>query len=296
MRQIKYGDSSYALRFEFPDTWRTDPPTAVTVGFTTKANAELLEATSTAMRAATALGADGVYGDSTILITAGAGAFGEPGDRMLIADSDDGPPEIVESTHYDSSTRTFTLRDELSEEHESATVVTGFYTVYDADLSGDDFTKGLEFVITWTPNNDSPPITEIAIIAGASYSMSDFWSSFQTAYPTEYTVIENRDRDAFEKLTHAHVRTAFLTRCKAFDRVVDQPFMDIGYMLMARKLVLSSQGDEQEHEQGVADKAWTDWFTAILENVSIWFDKDQDGVEDAGEAQPAIFECTHRHM
>ena len=285
MKQLKYGDDSNTLRYEFPDLWIDDLPATLNISFDDTAGGALLAATAATIRTATTLNGDVEYGDGVMTLNSAAAAV-SPGDRLHIAASVDGPSEIVECESYNTTTYVVTLKDDLEYDHATGTAVSGYFATYDADLSGDDFTKGLKFKISWIPANDFPTTTELAMIAGASVAASEFWAKLQNRFPVEYEMSEDRDRVMFEQSVNDSMYSEFSIHSLDFNRIVNQPFVEEGILLRARVMILAGAGDTYEYEYGIAFKEWSAWVNLILKNDSFWIDEDQDGAIDEGEAQP----------
>ena len=282
-REIKYGDSSYALRFEMPETWDHANLSGVKVRLDGEGGTDLLTSTSATVPTFSNLSAAVLQG-TNYLPFATAQTLSE-GDRLLIGASADGPSEIVEVDYWDSVNKYAYLKADLRSDHASASTVKALWATYDADFSGSDFVKGFQFVITWEPQGtDDNAVKEMATISGASFHDVAFWRDIERRYPTVSTVVEETRRDGLAELLKDDYRVELESFGFDVDRDVDSPLFQTGLHLFAHYKILTGVGDEWEYEYGVAKEEWLAFIDRI-KALEIWIDKDQDESLDDGETK-----------
>lgn len=284
MSEVKYGDDSYTLRFEYPTGWDVDNITGVNIAIYDTGGSEALAATAATLYTATTLDAAASAGTNTITLASGASAL-QPGDRIRIADSASGPAEDATVAFYNSSTRVVTLADDMDEDHASGAAVDGLWCTYAADFSDTDtFPKGKEFRVVWSPQgSDDKDSSEIITVAGISYASSQFWADFKDDYPTDYDKLDGRNLTRYEEKRRAEFGDELNTAGIELNRVVDQPRFRAGFALYVRRFILRGTGDADTEERKVADQAWNGWWEYTVRNSSIWTDTDQDGTKDTAE-------------
>jgi hypothetical protein len=294
MQQIKYGDSSFTLRLEFPEHWDTESITGVTVAVTTRGNSSLLAAQDATIYTATTLGAAASAGDAYVTLAEGADAP-SPGDIMIIAASDDGDRERIVVSHYDSVNRYLYPEDYLESAHSSGAAVYGAYATYALDASSaTNYPKTAIVVVTWTPDSDDTAVTEEYVVAATSMAGGGLWADLSNSYPTVYEKIAGRDKDRLEDVIRSRFGNALRHRGLDINRVKDQTLLSDGMVLFARFIILSDSSVENETYMR-AKTEFKDWLD-MLAASPIWQDFDQDGAEDGdtGEVQPHYIENLYR--
>lgn len=294
MKQIKYGDASFALRLEFPEHWDTESITGVTVAITTRGNVSLLAADDATLYEATTLAADAAAGAQYFTLAAES-ASPSPGDIMIIAASDDGDRERIVVEHYDSTALRVYPERELELDHASGAAVYGAYATYALDASDtDDFGKGDIVIVTWTPNSDDTAISDEYVVAGTSVAGGGMWADLNTIYPDVYEMVGTRDKERLEYAIRSRFSNALRHRGLDINRVVDQSLLSDGIVMFARYIILSDASTNDEIYQR-AKSEFAEWLT-MQASSPIWQDLDQDGAEDndSGEIQPRYIENLYR--
>jgi hypothetical protein len=293
MRQIRHGDASYTLRLEFPEHWKAEAIAEVMISIATTSGEEILAATSATLYNPTTLAAAAASGDEYITLAALSGDVFE-GDCFLLSESDDGPAEKIICHHYDSTGLAIYTEHELLASHSDGTAVTGLFATYAFDASA--LNADSKIVITWTPDNDDLPVTEMAEISISEMGAAGFWAAFQTLFPVEYGMVAERNLAQFEELA----RTQFIDELKdvrGFDpnRIVDQPRLDRLFRLYVRYIILCGSVDTEMYKRAKED--WIDALKALAESLNPpWSDDDQDSVEDDDERVNASFEVYRRYF
>jgi hypothetical protein len=293
MRQIRRGDASYTLRLEFPEHWKAEVISEVMISIATTSGEEILAATSATLYTPTTLAAAADPGDEYITLAALSGDVFER-DCFLLSESDDGPSEKIICHHYDSAGLAIYTEHELLSGHADGTYVTGLFATYDFDASTLD--ADTQIVITWTPDSDDLPVTEMAEISISEMGAAGFWAAFQTLYPSEYDMAAGRNLAQLEEIA----RTQFVDELKDVrgidaNRIVDQPRLDRLFRLYMRYVILCGSSDTAMYLRGKED--WIEALKALAESLNPpWSDDDQDGVKDDDERVNASYEIYRRYL
>ena len=275
MKPIKYSDSSFALRGEYPDrvAAHAESITGVNITITGVGGESLVTETAATLYEATTISADAIHGEMYITLAAES-ATPAPGDRFLIGVSADGPAEQIICDHYDSDNRYLYVERELQYSHTSGAAVVGLWVTYDLDASDtSSYSKGLEIRVLWDPDTDDEAWPEIYKVTGDSSAPPGFWSAFQVMYPDEYEKATDRDLVALEDRLRSMFRDAFRARRMDVERIQDSDRIINGMLLFARAVLT----DDDKHMA-----AWANWFKDLAGDP-IWEDTDQDGVQDEHE-------------
>ena len=293
MEQIRHGDASYTLRLEFPEQWKAAAIAEVEISIADTSGEEILAATSATLYTPTTLAAAAASGDEYITLAALSGDVFE-GDCFLISESDDGPAEKIICHHYDSTGLSVYTEHELLSSHSDGTAVTGLFATYAFDASALD--AGTEIVITWTPDSDDLPVTEMAEVSISEMGAAGFWADFQTLYPSEYDMASGRNLAKLEEIA----RTQFVDELKDVrgidaNRIVDQPRLDRLFRLYVRYVILCGSSDTEMYLRSKED--WVEALKALAESLNPpWSDDDQDSVEDDDERVNAGYEIYRRYL
>ena len=287
MKSIRYGDSSFALRLEFPSSWpvKTLCPTGVTVAISDTAGTAILAATSATILTAHTTGATASAGDTTLTLAATPPAY-KAGDRLLLVDGVTAPSEIV--TVQAISGTTLYLTAPLDYDHAYAgalapKAIRAIFATYDLDASdADDFPRGAERLIVWTPNDDNPKYEEIAIVESAEWGGEGLLSDME-AFPQAYDLIKDR----YERV-QSLARRRVLVDLKLAELDMDtlrDPSILLDPTLHAMR-VLAYQGtdalDRYEAELKDAKAAYTEAIKGAQNTIS-WWDSDRDDKKDDNE-------------
>jgi hypothetical protein len=290
MKQVKYGEDAQPLRCEFPPAWDSEAITGVEISIADRSGTELLAATAATLYTATTLNADVDAGAEYFVLAEGASAV-EPGDIVLIGDSDDGEPETIVVNHYDAVNRRVYGEEDLKDAHSSGAAVIGLFATYSLDISDTDtYTKGKQLVVTWNPNTDDIAYTEVYQVSGTQMASSAFWRDFGALYPVEYEIASKRDTVAFEGLIRRLFSQELMNHSMDSNRIVDQDRLLGGMVLYARWTILRDPEERQ-----AARKDFENWVTMLAQDP-IWIDHDQDGVEEDAEKSTHTWEITEQNI
>ena len=293
MKQIKYSDDSFELREEFPERIvpNAESITDVTIALADTGGEEILAATSATLYTATTLDADASAGDAYVTFANGATALNR-GDRVLIGDSDDGPPEMLVCHHYDATNRRAYGEYELQHAHASGAAVVGLWATYDLDVSDTDtYVKGYQLVGTWDPDTDDEAWTERYIISGtATAAAAGLWKDMRAIYPSVYEEATKGDLVTLEAHIRQRFAHEFVSRGMELNRIVDNDRIQPGLLLFARYVILIDPERKSD-----AKEEWGDWFKTLCGD-SIWQDLDEDGALEDHEKETHGFDCLEQHI
>jgi hypothetical protein len=284
LKQIKYGDDAFVMRFEMPASWDVESITEVTIGIDRNATS-LLDATAATLYTATTLNGAVVRTAGTVTIANDATAVVE-GDRLRIAESASGPAEDVEVHSYNSSTKVVTIKRELNDAHANGAAVYGMWASYDLDASDTDvFVKGYVVEVTWTPDSDNQAYTERYVIGSSGYATTSLWRTVSKMWKSlwnEYSGYSQDDLNDVEEIIRSRFDSIFKNAGLDANRIVDKSQIDPGFALYGRMVLLEDGGDEKIREYEVAKTAFYLWFDE-LKKSPIWSDDDQDESQDETE-------------
>lgn len=285
MRQIKYNDSSFTIRFEYPPSWAEVASVTLTINDT--GGTELLAATAATVWTTTATAAAVSVGDAYVEISTPTDKP-QPGDRYRIPGASvaaGGPPEIFTLYRWDSDNSYMYAEKEFRHPHPASANITAQWCTYALDTSTvATWTKGRQLVLIWTPNNDAFPVYERAEIAISDYSAADFESRFEILCPREHQVVKANNKDIGEYYTEAReqLRIALRSRGMFLERVVDQTIVMPVLMAFTRYLVTLQGGERWEAQREAAQAEYVRLFEELTNNP-IWIDMDQDQARDDDE-------------
>jgi len=277
MRRIKYSDDSFRIRTDFPD--RINPNTAdmseVTVSLVRDTGALVLAATAATMYTSTTLASSASRGDAYIVLAAGAGDLAV-GDRVLIAESDDGPYEIVTCHYYDSVNKRVYGDVDLQNAHSSGSSVIGMWAYYDFDFSETDTYKiNDEITAIWNTDTDDEPWKETWIISGVESGSTAFWSRFRKIYPDNYELALAGDLVETEEYVRQRLGDKFRSRGIDFERLMDTWNIQPGIILFTRFVILDRDNDSDAQNAKVE---FLEWFKDLCDSP-IWHDTNEDNTK-----------------
>jgi hypothetical protein len=285
-RQIKYNDSAQVLRLEMPSHWRAESITSCTIVINDTDGGALLASTAATVYTATTLNGAAAIGATTITLAATAGNL-TAGDRIRLA----GPYEDCEIAAYNSTSKVATLKRALTSAHATGVAVHGLWATYSLSTATvATWTKGLECVLTWSPNSDDVPLTETAIVEGYEFGAEAYRERFAALYPAEYEVAEYRLAHVYEE---ARQRLTHRLRGKNLDmdRVVNGELVMPVLLDFMRYLIVCSGGNAYASEREIA---WSMFLASeeVLTSQPIWTDDDQDLAQ--GEEEVTVHEPWRR--
>jgi hypothetical protein len=278
-RRIKYNDASQSLRFEFPDHWIT--PTTVTITITDRGGTELLAATAATVYTATTTDGAIAAGDSTFTID--GSVVMNAGDRFRIL-KPGSTPEVVVIQSY--AAKVATIDHTFDFAHPDNSGVYGMWCTYALDTSTvATWPAGKDLTITWTPSTDNIPYTEAARIYKLSGGDAAGWRDhFRSRYPNLYREASDR-LDALYEDAIDELEWSLAAVGRDLNDLRNPEFIRMPVAAILAGYVARNEGAGGEFEIALA-KADYERYLDILSRPALWFDADQDLVEDEGETVP----------
>ena len=282
MRQLKYNFATNYLRLEFPDEWKPDDITGVSLTITGTDGTVLQAAMAATKYANTDLDADVAAYLDEITLAAAAGNLAA-GDVILIAGIAGAERRRVQG--YDTTGKVATLEEILREAHEKDDAV---YPCWVTSAAIDTttvatWTAGLPMTLTWTPTGSGQAFVELAEISKYSMAVEGLELRFEAVY--------KRAWDDFEKMgTFSIIREEAERQLRAelasngldYNRIVDNDIF--APVLMDRMAwIWTLNGDENKKDEREAIGAEYNSKIAQLLKNPIWVDTDQDLIEDTDE-------------
>ena len=287
MIDITYANATQALRFEVPDSW--DPiPTGVNIEVKDTNDTDILAATAATIGfTATTLNGALSVGDNSMIGTADIAA--SRGDRIRIAASTTGPAEIVVCKHHNASTKTTTIESPLRYAHTSGAAVNAMWFTYSLDASdADDYPVNKELLINWIPNTDNAPVPQLARVVISGFDLQGIEKEFSEIYRIEHENMAG-DFNTYYAQAKRHVTNRLkLKEIKLGDVKDPELFRDAIIEWMVYQVNKSTGGDSREMEAKAALAAFNSEM-GTLEDSKIWYDEDQDDVQDEGEVQAVTY-------
>ena len=286
MKTIRYGDSSFVLRLEFPSSWpvKTLCPTAVTIAVEDGAGTELLAATATTILEAHNTGALVAAGAASMALAATPPAYAA-GDRLLLVDGVTAPSEILDVAGISGTT--LYLRDGLTYDHATAKALRPLFVTYALDASdADDFPRGSERLLIWTPNDDNPVYKEQAIVESAEWG-GEGLEADMTSFPTAYELIKDR-YNKVEAMARRTVTAALRFKDLDIDTLRD-PQILIDPMLHQMRILAYQGTDALDRYAEELKDARASYASAIkiAQETIAWWDADRDDDKDENEVTAA---------
>jgi hypothetical protein len=282
VKQVRYGDSSFTLRFEIPNSWDRTNLTGVKLAVYSSSGTALLAAASATIYTATTTNATATAGDTTVTLAGAAGAV-VVGDRLRIAASAAGPAEIFEVLSYVTATKVATLASPLLYDHTTGTAVVGMWATYAADFSSaTNYPLGEVVQLCWQPQgSDDLEQRWLAQVSQGEYPLGDFEQVFAALHPSMYRLAE---RNFSEVLTASKRRLEWAMRGRGLrlDRITDESILQPCLESIVWLAIAEDSGDAGQYERSVALASWERDF-GVLCSQPIWQDIDEDRVEDDEE-------------
>jgi hypothetical protein len=277
--QIKYADSSFSLRLEYPANWHIESLTGVKLAIYDSDGTNTLAATSATCYTATTLNG-AISAGATTLTLAGTATSPVKGDRLRIAASASGPAETVEVQSYNSTSKVATLLHNLAYDHATATAVYGGFCTYAADFSSaTNYPLNTIVQFVWQPQGtDDLEIRQLGQIVSGSVNLSDFEARFRALHPVAYRMAETRLASILDL---ARERIYYVLRARGLDteRIVDQALLSAVLYDLVWILILEDSGDSGTNEYERALVAYGR-DCDVLFAQPIWQDLNEDYTEN----------------
>lgn len=278
--RILYGDSSFALRRDFPESWGA--VTSVNIAIYDTSGSALLAATAATIPTATTLGAAATRGRRTITVAGGSWA---EGDRLRIAEGDSGPAEDVVVESFDSSTNVVTLADYLRYSHASGDAVTARYCTYALDASTTTtWTNLLIGSIVWDPDTDDQAARSTFRVEKYDLAVSGLEQVFATRYPRYYHAIPDDGWQTYQDGAIDVLADSLEPHGGEFRELVGETAARELIMLQIAQLVIDGGGDTYEAEETRITRRLAETL-ATFRSLRRWMDDDEDLTLEESEEQ-----------
>lgn len=284
LKQITYGSSNVPLGFDAPHSWDVELLTGVTVQVADRAGTEVLAETACTLYANTTIAADAYQFEDQIILAIGSEAP-QPGEMLTLIGV--GAMERVIVEEYDAVNRIVKLETLLNNDYESGASVYGNTIEYNIDISDTDvFTAGKTFIALWSPAGTGTPIKTILQVTKFEADTSDIERRFAVVYPRAYEAFTKPVNKFGQMVTEAQARlmVEMFSEEMDYNRIIGEQILQLILMAgMARLWVLNADED-LEDERETINKDYMSLFTT-LQNMPIWTDKDQDGIQNESKGE-----------
>ena len=287
--QLRYNDATNVVRKELPSELELDASTAIYITIYDDAGNTLLAREAATLYADTTLNGAITAGDSSFVLAAESATL-EPGDRIRILDSDDGPPEDIVVDYYDSANLTVHAVDSLYCSHTTAAVVVGMFATATIDTTDtDDFPKNGEVIFAWEHAADEFSKfkfdTDLYKISWIGFGTDDAIDRYQIRFADIYDTVRDRIVGIKEEALR-EIKFEMLCVGMDIDRIIDQEMVMIPLVLKMGLLSLGYSDTTATEREMLA----TDYGKAIdkLQSLKIWTDDDQDLVKEDDEVDKHI--------
>ncbi len=288
MKQLRY-NATTVIRFEFPAEWDAESLTGLTLTINDNAGAELLAAANATLWTQTTISADADRFASTLTLATGADDL-DAGDPILLCGI--AGNEIHRVKEYDSANLVPTLERILDNDHDSGDEIWGLFATRSVvTTTVATYPAGKVVTFVWTPTGTGQPVTELYQIAVSALDIEGLQKRFSRLYPRAYESFTKPINRLDDMVIEAElqVRQELLSRGFDIQRLVDSEI--IAPVLMAKMAFLwTFDGDEQIKDERDFYAQQYDTQIGVIENLPVWIDQNQDGVDDEGES------TTHNHI
>jgi len=286
---LRYNDATNIVRKELPSELALTASSAIYLTIYNDSGEVISARAAADIYAATSIDGAITAGDSSFTLDSGATAL-EPGDRIRILDSNDGPDEDVVVEHYNASTYTVYPVDSLYYSHSDNAVVVGMWATDTIDTtSTSDFGKTDEVVFAWEHGADESSAfkfdTDLYKISWIGFGSDDVIDRFRTRFASVYDTVRDRIVDIKDE-SMRELRFEMSCVGMDIDRVVDQELIMIPLVL---KMGLISLGysDTVATEREMLESDYGKMIDK-LQNLPLWTDTDQDLVKESDEVDKHI--------
>lgn len=284
-RMIKAGDADFTIRAAVPDEVRG--ATAYTITITDKAGNVLVDEDDAVVGVADTLDGAVEAGSTTLILTYASTPYTPvAGDVLLIGDDATGYQSLTVRA-FDVSTRTVTTQEFIDWAYPDGTPVEWREVSYSVDASADAWADLESVTVTWSPDNDCLPWTEIYQVLSRTAAIGGLESEFKIAYPRYHEEIATGAFSNFAERARQRLRLYFESRGRDYDRVVDSPRMKDPMLLTLAVLVAEANSDRFAAEHKRLSATLSD-VLAMIDQLPLWVDGNQDLIEADEETQPAI--------
>lgn len=284
-KMIKAGDADFTIRAKVPDEVRG--ATGYTITITDNAGTLLVDDDTADVGKPDTLDGTAEAGSTTLVLTYTSTPYTPlAGDVLLVGDDETGYQSLTVRA-FDVATRTVTTREFIDWAYPDNTTVEWREVSYALDASAAAWTDLNEVTVTWTPDNDCLPWTERFQVLARTAAIGGLESEFKTAYPRYHEQIPAGSFPSFAERARQRMRLYFESRGRNFDKIVDSPRIKDPMLLMLAVLVAEANSDRFEAEHKRLSTTLSD-VLAMLDQLPLWVDSDQNLVKEEEEEQPAI--------
>lgn len=283
-RIIKAGDADYVIKAAVPDEVRG--ATEYTITITDKAGNLLVDEDDATVGVADELAADAVAGATSMTLAyTGTPYTPAAGDVLLLGDDVTGYQSLTVRA-FDASTGVITTQEFVDYPYPSGTPVEWRDVTYSVDASAAEWADLTEVTVTWSPDNDCLPWTELYQVLARSAAVGGLESEFRIAYPRYHEQIASGTFSNYLERAKARLRLYLESRGRDFDRGIDSPRLADPLMLTIALLVAEANSDRFADEYERLKTAWNEQL-ALMDKLPLWVDLNQDRVENDEETAPA---------
>lgn len=282
MEQLKYGDSSNPIRFEFPAEWDPKTITGLTLTIKDQQATELLSATAVTLFTQTTL--DGAVSAYASAVTLDSGTDTPSIGDLLLIEGVEGD-SVVKVKAYNSSTYTIELEEVLMNDYADGDNVYGMFGDITVDLSNTTtFPLGELLTLIWTPSGTGQPVTTTMQVSKSALDIEGLRSEFKAVYNRAYNAfVDPVDRfDVIVKKAESEIELELRAENLEIQRIVDQDA--IRHVIMTKMvLIWLNDGDEKKADERTYTWKIYEQQMGVLKKLAIWADNNQDEVKDDHE-------------
>jgi hypothetical protein len=278
-KYITYGETAFTMATQIPEGWPTDGTWTVTIG--DKDGNDLVDGGSVTKYAGDTLSAAAKAGAQDIVLNTGTALF--DGNWISIG-SDAQGWQKREVAKYVAGTKTVTLRTRLNEQVASGSEVRGLDLSIVVDASGWDTDIGS--VVAYWEVDGYPDFQEEWDVRSKRSGVAGLENEFRIAYGALFPEIDPANFEQFEDRARQRLKVEFETKGRNFDLIVDSE--------ATRELMLAEIALMIARSTGLPEQEWNrieqDRFNqvSIIDDLSLWFDENEDEIEQDEEVQPAM--------
>ena len=278
-KYITYGETAMTIATRIPTGSPTDGTWTVSV-VDPDAGTVLVENESVTKYGGDTLAAAAKAGAKDIVLTTGTAL--KDGDLIAVGSGAEGW-QVKEVARYIASTKTATLRTRLDEAVSSGVAVRGLDL--SATIDASDWDDSVTRVAVYWEVDGQPDLQELYEVRYKRSALAGLEDEFRTAFQPLYSEIDPADFKQFESRARQRIKQEMSTKDRNFDLLVDS---EAGRELWLTEIALligrSTGMDDTMWDRLEKDRQYQ---MAIIDNLPLWFDDNEDEVADETEEQPA---------
>jgi hypothetical protein len=278
-KYITYGETAFTMATHIPEGWPTDGTWTVTIG--DKDGNDLVDSGEVTKYAGDTLSAAAKAGAQDIVLTTGTALI--DGNWIAIG-SDAQGWQKREVAKYVAGTKTVTLRTRLDEQVASGSEVRGLDLSVVVDASGWDTSIG-SVVVYWEVDA-YPDYQEEYDVRSKRSGVAGLENEFRIAFGSLFPEMDSANFTNFEDRARERLNQEFEAKGREFGLVVDSDAIRELMLAEIALLVARSAGlNEQQWDRLERDRENQ---MAIIDDLPLWIDDNEDEVENDDETQPAM--------